>query len=157
MDRRINISVREGGQSFVELALIIVFLFILLSVAVDLGWMYFTSVSLHEIAQEGANIGSVCPSNPGIIRDRLRSSSTYPSELSSLPDDQIDICVIDPGTGTCTGAVVQGNKIRVTVTYDYHIITPFVSVFSPTQKFPLQVSATSSILLTYCPAHILSP
>jgi len=155
-EKKTNPLRNESGQSFVELALILVFLLVLFSATVDLGWMFFTAVSLREAAQEGSTYASICPDQPTRIRNRTRTSSTYPGDLASLPDGQIEICIIDPGTGACGGSIAIGHDVRVTITYYHKIFTPFIGAFISGQQYPITVSATNSILQTTCPASITS-
>ena len=140
----------ESGQSFVEFALILVFMLILLSAVADLGWMFVNGVSIREAAQEGAAFASVCPNDVAKIQARVRNSSSHPFDLSTVPSDQIEICVIDPGSGSCGGALAIGNRVRVTLTYNHNIFTPFVGVFIGSQSYPIEGAATATILKTTC-------
>ena len=147
----------ECGQSFLELALMLVFLLTLFVATIDLGWMFFTTTSLRQAAQEGSTFASICPDQPSMIRDRLRYSSSYPGDLASVPDDQIEICVINPGTGACDGTITIGNDLRVSVTYYHDIFTPFIGAFINSQQYPITVSATNVILQTTCPSSLVAP
>jgi len=141
----------ERGQSFVEMALSLVFILILLSATVDLGRMFLESVSLREAVQEGSSFATVCPNRTDLIRDRLRGSVSFPVGIAELPDGQITVCIIDPNTGACGGASEIGNNVLVTVTYNHNINTPFVGAFLGSESYPITVSASNVILYTACP------
>mgnify|MGYP001822952384 CR=1 FL=1 len=51
----------EGGQSLIELALMMVFLLIMLAGVVDVGRALFTYIAIRDSAQEGALVGSITP------------------------------------------------------------------------------------------------
>ena len=140
----------ESGQSFVEFALMLVFMLILLSAVADLGWMFVNGASIREAAQEGAAFASVCPNDVAKIQARVRNSSSHPFDLASVPADQIVVCVVDPGSGSCGGALAIGNRVRVTLTYNHNIFTPFVGVFIGSQSYPIEGTSTATILKTTC-------
>jgi len=76
-----NSNTAESGQSFVELAISIVFILILLAAVVDLGRAFFVFVALRDAAQEGASYGSICPEDEDGIHVRARSTSSRPVDL----------------------------------------------------------------------------
>jgi hypothetical protein len=144
----------ERGQSLVELSISLVFMIVLLSGVADLGWSLFTLVSLHDAAKEGAAYGSICPDDPTGIQNRLLQSATDPIDLSTLPDDQINICIIDPDTGACGGTAQAGSEIEVTVSYPHDIIAPFMGAIFGSQHYTLTVTAQDTILRNSCPDHL---
>lgn len=142
----------EKGQSFVELGLSMVFLLILLSALVDLGWAFFTVIALRDAAQEAATVGSICPTNTTKIIDRLKDSATAPIDMDKLESSQIEVCVVSSGTNTCGAGVALGNSVQVTITYQHDIVTPFVGSFIGTQTYPIRVFAADTILRLNCSA-----
>lgn len=137
----------ESGQSFVELALVMVFLLVLFSVIVDGGWMLFQMISLRAAAQEGATVASVCPGDSSIVEGRVRDSSSDPGDLSS---STVTVCIVNPSTDECTGTIAVGTNVRVSVTYTQKIINPLAGSIIGAQEFPITVEATSTILRTTC-------
>jgi Flp pilus assembly protein TadG len=143
----------ERGQSFMELAVSLTFLLILLAAVIDLGWAFYTMVALRDAAQEAAAFGSMCPNDFALIEDRLRESATAPLSIEDIDGGNIEICIIDPdappalfacpGTGA---AVKKGNSVRVTVRIQHEILTPFVGSFIGTQTYPLTVTVANTIL-----------
>jgi len=148
--RNYQSSNMEKGQSFVEFALILVFLLILVAAIADLGWMYFNTISLRAAVQEAATYASICPNDATAIRDRLRMSASDPTGLSHLADEQIAVCVINPSTGKCGGTIKVGNQIKISATYFHKIFTPMIGAFIGSQEYPITSTAQSVILRESC-------
>lgn len=142
---------REHGQSLVEMALIVPFLVILAMSVLELGLIYMTSISLRDAVQEAASYASVCPSDGAAIRNRLRGSGTFPSDLASVPDGDITICVMDAGSTTCGGVEVLGSSIRLTLDYGYQVMTPLLAAIVGGTEMNLPASAERVIVSTACP------
>ena len=146
----------ERGQSLVEMTLIVMILLLLVVIAADLGWTFFTMVSLRDAAQEGSIAGSVCPgaANHDRIRDRVRDSTTHPGDVDTLLDSEIDICYIDvvndPATCDPNYVPSAGDKITVTIHYTHQLFTPLLSAFVGGPSYQLDVDSTSTILTTTC-------
>lgn len=156
MDKFIQAVRRERGQSFMELAISLVFLLILLSAVIDLGWAFYTMVALRDTAQEGASFGAMCPDNPTRVRSRILESATAPINVSDLETGDIEICIVDPASPppvfgcTTNAAAVRGNSVRVSLRIQHQILTPFVGTFIGTQSYPLSVTVTNTILVEEC-------
>ena len=146
----------EKGQSFVELGLSMVFLIILLSAVIDLGWAFFTMIALRDAAQEAATVGAICPPKTATeeakIRARAKASASAPLDMSKFQDSQINVCIVSPGSSTCGASVALGNSVQVTINYDHNIVTPFVGGFIGTQKYPLSARASDTIMRLNCDA-----
>lgn len=142
----------ERGQGFMELAISMVFLLILLAALVDLGWAFYTLIALRDAAQEAAVYGAMCPNHPDLIIDRLRTSTNTPIDIGDIPDDQILICVYNPATpiDSCEGAPVvtpQLNyNLRVEVFINHTIHVPFAATFIGRTSYPLRVDVTDTIM-----------
>jgi hypothetical protein len=139
----------ERGQSLVELAISLTFIFLLLSGAITFGMAYFSFLSLNDAAQEGALYGSLKPDDLAGIINRVQATSTSPVDLSQIPDSQI---VVTYNNGKdCQGSVSgTTNTITVTVTYTYKIFMPFISAAIGGNTIPLKGTATDSILTPAC-------
>lgn len=142
----------ERGQSFVELAISIVFLLTLLAAMIDLGWAFYTLISLRDAAQEAAVYGAMCPNYPDLIVDRLQKSAGAPLDIHSIPTEDVAVCIVDPKATQvpCAAAPVMtpalGLDVRVEVTVHHEIKTPFVAAFIRTTTYPLHVNVTDAIL-----------
>src|SRR5512138_2942787 len=97
----------QKGQSFVELAVALTALMILLAGAIDIGRAYFTFIALRDAAQEGALFGATNPEALSSIESRVRNTSNLPVDLTDTADIDVDITVI--------GAACMGNTIQVDV------------------------------------------
>ncbi len=162
--RFLGLRKRERGQSFMELAISLLFLLILLAAVIDLGWAFYTMVALRDTAQEAAAFGSMCPDNIDRVRTRLLQSATEPIDMSDLETGDIEICLVDPDASpqpdlfACSYAnshnasplAVRGNNVRVTVRIHHQILTPFVGSFIGTQNYPLTVTVSNTILVDEC-------
>lgn len=162
----------ERGQSFMELAISLLFLLILVCVVIDLGWAFYSMVALRDTAQEAASFGAMCPNeintgniNTNRVYTRLLQSATAPINISDLTTGggQIEICAVPP-TGTqppifgCNNtnwaSPVRGNNVRVSLQIQHQIMTPFVGAFIGTQTYPLMVTVSNVILVDTCPSGV---
>ena len=143
----------ERGQSFMELAVSLVFLLIVLSVMVDLGWAFYTLISLRDIAQEATAYGSMCAKDQAGIEERFRESATSPLDSNDISSFSLKYC--NPMTMGCTTTnPKKGDFITVSATYQHHIVTPLIGAFlGNVQEYPLSVNASNSIMVlegTHC-------
>ncbi len=139
----------ERGQAFVELSISLVFLLVLLSVVIDLGWALYTFIAMQDSAQEGAVFASMCQNTSSILV-RTKESTTAPLDANDIQD--ISIIYFDED-GNPTGDVTYGATVKVTLTLEHKILAPFVGAFIGNEgSFPLTASATGTImrLETYC-------
>lgn len=153
-------SVRKGeqGQSFMELAISLVFLLILLSVVIELGWAFYTMTALRDTAQEAASYGAICPmvdatnDNKEGIKDRLIASSTAPLDPKTFNRDDIVVTYWDPTGATEQTTATRGDMVRVSVKYTHQIIVPFASTFLGTTTYPLSAEVSDTVLVDKCKA-----
>lgn len=143
----------ERGQSFMELGISLVFLLVVLCVMVDLGWAFYTMISLRDIAQEATAYGSMCAKDKVGIEERFRDSTTSPLDADEISSFTLQYC--NPLTGACTNSnPKKGDFITVSATYQHQIVTPFVGAFlGNIQEYPLSVTASNSIMAlegTHC-------
>lgn len=140
---------REAGQSLVELAISLTVILLLLSGAVDFGMALFSYVAIRDSAQEGALYASLNPTDDAGIRDRVRATSTHPVDLTTFADSQIDIEIIGAACEGTTGS--DSNAVKVTVSYDYPIIMPYVGAIVGGQTIALHAEVIDTILTPRCP------
>lgn len=143
----------ERGQSFMELAISLVFLLMVLSVMVDLGWAFYTLISLRDIAQEATAYGSMCAEDKAGIEERFRESATSPLDADDISSFTLKYC--NPMTYACTSNNPQtGQFITISATYQHHIVTPLIGAFlGNVQEYPLSVNSSNSIMVldgTHC-------
>lgn len=129
----------ESGQSFVEMALSITFILILLAGVVDLGRMFWTFVTLRDAAQEGAAYASFCPADVDGIEARIRNSSTLPVDLT----DTTNINVPRPTPDCSMVACNVGDPISIEVSnLTFRMSMPFMGGIN----IPLTASVSDTIL-----------
>ena len=150
-----NATTSERGQSFMELAISIVFLLILLAAVIDLGWAYYTMTALRDTAQEAASYGTMCP-DIDLIKQRLRLSTTAPIKATDIDPNKIQVTFLDATTGdpldlTNPATKKKGNIVKVWVEIEHHIETPFISTFIGTTTYPLRVDVSDTIMVEVCP------
>jgi Flp pilus assembly protein TadG len=136
-----NKPCRERGQSFVELAISLVILLLLVGGVVDLGRGFFSFMALRDSVQEGALYGSINPTLTQEIKNHvLDSSNMIPDMIGS---DDITVTVI--------GTACTGNGIQVTATYsDFPITMPFMGAVLGSQTIPISATITDTILSPAC-------
>lgn len=136
----------EGGQSFVEMALSLVFLLVLLGGVVDLGRMFWVFVTLRDAAQEGASYASFCPADIAGIQARIRNSSTNPVNLADTTNVAI---IITPDCSSAANVALGicdvGDPISVSVSNPtFRMSMPFMGGFN----IPLSNTVGDTILST---------
>jgi Flp pilus assembly protein TadG len=145
-----HFSDSERGQSFVELAVSVTFLLTLMAAVVELAWGFYTMIALRDAATEAATYGAICPDKLDKVEKRFFKSSTAPIDMK---DTAFQMCVVDPSAADPNACVTDpeiGFSVRVTVTKQHQILTPFVGSFIGTQTFPLSVVTLNTVLRTTC-------
>lgn len=146
MTRRWRVTSRDGtdrgqaGQSLTELAIFITLLLILLAGLIDLGRAYYTYLSLRDAAAEGAAYGSIHPDDAVGIDARTRGES--PAGLIDWSTARVET--------TYVGAHCRGGGVRVKVTVDYQLLTPFVGAIVGGQTLGLSADVVNTILSPAC-------
>jgi len=158
------------GQGLVEFSLTLVFLTVLLMGLLDLSRAYFTYLALKDAAAEGAYYGSAfpqCKDNNGIDGESLACAepNTIPFRVTnSAPrgglvdwNDAAALVVTDLPCNAasclaaglpCTAATClkAGQVLTVTVSYGYHLLTPFAGIFANGQTLTLTARTTAVIV-----------
>lgn len=130
-----------------ELAISLVFLLVLLTVMVDLGWAFYTLIAMRDTVQEAAAYGSICPKNPDRIKERLLLTAEEPLDISAMDPNDISIVYLDSTGSASTGPTVdRGGSIQVRLDYDHQIVVPLVSTFIGRDVYPLHVTVTDTVL-----------
>ena len=146
----------ERGQSLVELAVTLPILVLLLLGTIDFGMAIFSYSMLRDAAQEGAFYGSFNPTSKAEIENRTRNISprgeneVFSSPLNLRDKDLVKVKVKALGRA-CQGTTRDvTNSIRVSVSYNYPVLMPFVGPLLGS-KIPLTGTATNIILQPACP------
>jgi Flp pilus assembly protein TadG len=127
-------SKREKGQSLVEFAIVLPFLLVILAGVLDVGRLYYVSVSISDAAAEGAAYAAINPDNTAEIVARAQAASTGMVEV------QEDMVMVD-----CP-VIASGQPVTVTVNYDFVVATPLLNAIVPDGVLPLHAIATEAII-----------
>ena len=100
----------DAGAAAVEMAIIFPLLALLTFGVIDVGRILFTNIAIQGAAQEGAMYGSFVP-DPGAVRQRV---------MESLDSPRL-------GPGAVAVSCPTPEKIKVTITHDLELLTPFLS------------------------------
>ena len=103
----------EKGQSLVEFALLVPILILILMAVIEFGFMFNTYITINNASREGARLGSLGASDGEVALRVLEASPNLPAENFTIS--------ITPGNRN------RGDMIRVSIQYDYQIITPIMS------------------------------
>ncbi len=138
------------GQALVELALILPVLLVLFASALDLGRLYYSQITISNAAKEGALEASRNPTSFDSTRDCdattnrvicLVINETKGSLISVAPGDVALACDPTP----CPTSPVIGDTVEVTVTADFMLVSPILSVFFGGQTVPISSSSIAQI------------
>lgn len=148
---------RQRGQSLAELAIGFTVLVLLASGLLDLGRTYFVHVALEDGAGEAAlflsiNPNCVLPSdgpqcadpNNAMWRARYAGGSGTGSfvDWSTISDDDIDVSIIN----TSGDDSLVGDTVRVTITYQFPLLTPIIPQIAGANPIPLRGEAVQFIV-----------
>jgi PKD repeat protein len=139
---------RTPGQSFVEFALILPIFLMFLAAALDLGRVFYANITLNNAAREGAfqaattpelyAAGQPCDQATNRVVCRIQNE-TVGSMIAIQPDDIDMVC----NPGTCPEAA--GATVTVTVSGDFRLVTPLLSIVFGGQNLKLTSSAVAQI------------
>lgn len=138
----------ERGQSFMELAISLVFLLMLLSVVIDLGWAFYQMTALRDTVQEAASYGIMCP-DPAKIVYRLERSTSAPLNADDIVNSDIQVTSIPIGSAA---AWKKGSIVKVEITYEHDIMVPFLGAVIGRTTYPLNVDVSDTIMVDQCPS-----
>jgi uncharacterized membrane protein len=110
---------QSAGQSFVEFALILPIILMLLLMAADLGRVFLAVVTLNNTARVGARYAAA---NPGATY----SQGTYEGQINNEWAD-IDCDKQSPIPGPVYSGTQIGDSVTVTLQCTFHVLTPLIS------------------------------
>jgi Flp pilus assembly pilin Flp len=141
----------ESGTTAVELAAILPVLIVLLFGIIEGGRLMFTIGSTTTAAREAARFGSLVGENSGVAQYRDCTAIRSSIHRFAMTDADIDIRYRRPGDvgfdANCNGnspsaPVQRGDRISITLKYDFTPIVPFLDNFGP---FPIESSDVRTI------------
>lgn len=144
----------DSGQSMVEFGISLLFLLMILSVMIELGYAFYTLISLRDTVQEGASYGSICPiqadgsRNVDLIKQRVVTSAAAPIDMRDIDINNITVNFTDKlGNEIASpGSPVLGGSVVISVTIQHEITVPFLGSIIGTNTYPLTVTVADTVL-----------
>lgn len=138
---------RSRGQALVELAIILPVLLLLFLATLDLGRLFYSSITLSNAAREGAMEASVNPDS--WVAGGACNKSTNRIMCRAVNEAKGSFVTVAPAgvsrwcTPDCTPAL--GTTVTVRVEGQFSLITPLMAVFTGGQTVTLASEATVQI------------
>ena len=137
---------RGRGQSLVEFAIILPIMMVFLAAVLDLGRVFYATISLNNAAREGAfqaaqtpesfDQGQPCNTATNMVTCRVQLESKDTSVQVAATDITMDCSV--------SGCPAQaGSTVTVGVTGQFELITPLLSIIFGGQTIPMSAEATA--------------
>jgi hypothetical protein len=153
------------GQALVELALILPVLLVLFGSALDLGRLYYSQITINNAAKEGAleaardtkNLSDFDSTRDCDADDNrvicLIINEAKGSLISIEPGDVALVCDPDP----CPTDAAIGDTVEITVSSDFFLVSPILSVFFGGQTIPISSTAVAQIGVDPHPGFVSTP
>jgi Flp pilus assembly protein TadG len=137
------------GQALLELALVAPVLLLLVLAALDLGRLFYSSITVTDSARAGAmeaaqeptsfSSGAACsPTNRVMCAATNESAGSF---VTIAPADVTMSC-----SPSCAKGTNPANRVTVTVTGHFSLLTPLLSVFTGGPNVTLRSAATADII-----------
>lgn len=159
------------GQALVELALILPVMLVLFGSALDLGRLYYSQITINNAAKEGAleaardteNLAefdntSDCDANTNrvicLVVNEAKGSliSIDPSDVAMA----CDLAALPGGPDPCPTDATIGDTVNLTVTANFMLVSPILSVFFGGQTVPISASSIAQIGVDPAPGYALA-
>lgn len=108
-----------GGQGLVEFALTLPILILILLGVLDLGRVYFATMTVTNAAREGARYGAANPCSSSCTAITTRAQNEAYGSI-------INPAQLNVATPTFPQGCAIGNPIQVTVTYNFQLVTTYL-------------------------------
>ncbi len=141
----------EKGQSLVEMTVGFVILAVILSGLLDLGRVYFIFVALEDGAGEGALYLALNPAcrneadGAGMTPNPCRNPNNVEFRSRNAGGDLVDWASANVQI-TRPAVYGVGDPVRVTLRYDFPLLTPIIPQIAGVNPLTLTVTATQTII-----------
>jgi hypothetical protein len=153
------------GQALVELAMVLPIMLVLFASALDLGRLYYSQITIDNAAKEGAleaardtenlfEFDSTQPCDADTNRVICLVENEAKGSLVSISRDDVSLSC---STTPCPTVPVIGNTVTVTVTADFMLVSPILSVFFGGQAVPIAASSIAQIEVDPRPGLVIAP
>jgi Flp pilus assembly protein TadG len=145
--RSVELRTSVRAQALVELALILPVLLLLFVAALDLGRLFYSSITLSNAAREGAMEASVNPTS--FVAGAACNKSNNRVMCRAVNEASGSFVTVSPSgvTLTCTPSCAKalGNDVTVRVEGQFSVITPIIAYFLGGQSVAIAAEATAQI------------
>jgi hypothetical protein len=107
------------GQGFLEFALVLPFLLVVVFGVFDLGRVYFTSINLTSAAREGARYLTVYPTDVSGDYSGTKDAAYYEARNSGI---LLEMNKINPSCPSTEGECVSGQTATVSVSAEFELV-----------------------------------
>lgn len=121
----------KRGQAMTEFALLVPVMLMLVLGIFEAGRFFYITSALANAAREGARYGVTHASDASGIRARVVNSSPQ------LGINTSDVAVSCNPSGSC----VFGNKVAVSVAFNFQSLTPLLPAFTVTRQATMRIEA----------------
>jgi hypothetical protein len=125
-----NFLLNDKGQSIVETALVLPLIVLILTGIIDFGFLFSNYLQISNAARDAARSAAI-----GMLD----------SDINVLITNMTPTLVPEDRTVTITppeGSRVKGEEVKVSISYDYHLLTPVISSIVPN---PITLNADTSM------------
>lgn len=148
-----------------ELALILPVMLVLFGSALDLGRLYYSQITINNAAKEGALEAALHPENLAEF-DSTRGCDADTNRVICLVINEAkgSLISIAPGNvalacdpAPCPATPAIGDTVRISVTANFMLVSPILSVFFSGQTIPISASSVAQIGVDPQPGSAVAP
>jgi Flp pilus assembly protein TadG len=137
------------GQAFVELALVTPVLLMIVLAGIDLGRLFFAQIAVTNAAREGAMVAAETPSSWEAGNACNASTNAVMCAVVNEGHGFVSVTPADVSMSCAPScSKTYGNKVTVTVTGHFTVLTPVIWVFTGGQSVTFQRQATADVIVT---------
>jgi Flp pilus assembly protein TadG len=146
------------GQALVELALIVPIMLLLFLATIDLGRLYYSTITVSNAAREAALEATVHPTSYIAGTCDPDTSSIVCAAVNEAASSWVTVAPGDVAL-TCTPSCSEdyGNTVNVTVTGNFKLLTPLISGFTGGSNVTLTATAKGEVIEVPAPVTTATP
>lgn len=160
-DRLVRRNRHSRGQALVELALIVPILAVLFLATLDLGRLYYSTITVTNAAREAALEATVNPSSYTAGTCDPVTSSIVCAGVNEARNSWVTVAPADVVREPCNPDPAcpkeYGNEVTVTVTGHFSLLTPLIGAFTGGQNITLASTAKAEVIEVPAPLATLTP
>lgn len=138
---------RSKGLVVVEMAIILPLMILLIFATIDFGRMFFTQITLQHAMREGGRFGVTgqqlpTPGQPQDLQSRIDSIKQVVHKAAVGVSVEPDNIIISSMNGGQDNAGQGGDTVTISMSYQFHFVTPIVGKFFNEGKKEFTVSTS---------------